>query len=99
MDDTTGDISLKAATEELLKTQIFCNIARRNSPDFAQKLAIWLVRYILMISSMKESLQINLETILMNLHGDRLKRILKITEKTFHSMQEQEREKYNRYIW
>jgi hypothetical protein len=99
MDDATGEISLKAATEELLRTQIFRNIARRNSTDFAQKLAIWLVRYILMISSMKESLQINLETILINLHGDRLKRILQITEKTFHTVQEQEREKYNRYIW
>jgi len=80
MDDTTGEISIKAARKELLETSIFRNIARRNSPDFAQKLAIWLIRYVLMISSMKESLEINLETILMNLHGDRLKRILQITE-------------------
>jgi hypothetical protein len=99
MEETQGDISIKAATEELLNTQIFRNISRRNSQDFAQKLAIWLVRYILMISSMKESLQINLETILMNLHGDRLKRILDITQKTFHSVKKQESEKYNRYIW
>jgi hypothetical protein len=99
MDDTTGEISIKAATKELLETSIFRNIARRNSPDFAQKLAIWLIRYVLMISSMKESLEINLETILMNLHGDRLKRILQITEKTFESVQKEERDKYNRYIW
>ena len=99
MDDTTGEISIKAARKELLETSIFRNIARRNSPDFAQKLAIWLIRYVLMISSMKESLEINLETILMNLHGDRLKRILQITEKTFESVQKEERDKYNRYIW
>jgi hypothetical protein len=99
MDDTTTDISIKEATQELLNTRIFRNIARRNSPDFAEKLAIWLIRYILMISSMKESLEINLETILLNLHGDKLERILQLTEKTFQSVQHQESEKYNRYIW
>ena len=99
MEDNTTDISIKTATEELLNTQIFRNIAQRNSPDFAQKLAIWLIRYLLMISSMKESLKLNLETILLNLHGEKLKKILQITEKTFDSVQQEERDKYNQYIW
>ena len=99
MEDDTTDLSIKAATEELLNTRIFRNIAQRNSPDFAQKLAIWLIRYLLMISSMKESLKLNLETILLNLHGDKLKKILQITENTFNSVQQEERDKYNRYIW
>jgi hypothetical protein len=94
------DISIRNATEELLQTSIFKNVSRRNSPDFAKKLAIWLVRYVLIISSMKESLRTNLETILLNLHGDdRFKKIVAITEKTFHSVREQEADKYNRYIW
>ncbi len=99
MEDNTTDLSIKAATEELLNTRIFRNIAQRNSPDFAQKLAIWLIRYLLIISSMKESLKLNLETILLNLHGEKLKKILQITEKTFDSVQQEERDKYNQYIW
>lgn len=94
-----ADVSIKKATEELLETNIFKNVSRRNSPDFAKKLAIWLVRYILVISSMRESLQANLENILLNLHGDKFKKIVTITEKTFHSVQKQDSEKYNRYIW
>ncbi|MFO8078014.1 MAG: hypothetical protein R6U21_05180 [Thermoplasmatota archaeon] len=94
-----ADISIKRATEELLETSIFKNVSRRNSPDFAKKLAIWLVRYILIISSMKESLRTNLENILLNLHGDRFKKIVSITEKTFHSVKHQDTEKYNHYIW
>jgi hypothetical protein len=99
MEDNTTDISIKAATEELLNTRIFRNIAQRNSPDFAKKLAIWLIRYLLMISSMKEALKLNLETILLNLHGEKLKKILQITEKTFNSVQQEERDKSNQYIW
>ena len=54
MVDSTN-ISVKQATDELLQTGIFKNIAKRNSQSFAQKLAIWLVRYLLVISSMNES--------------------------------------------
>jgi len=97
MSDST-DISVKQATEELLCTSIFRNIARRNSISFAQKLAIWLVRYLLVISSMNESLQITLEQILMNLHGDRFKRIVDISEKGFHQ-QHNEMRKCDYYIW
>ncbi len=98
--DEEADISIRNATEELLQTSLFKNVSRRNSPDFAKKLAIWLVRYILIISSMRESLRTNLETILLNLHGDdRFKKIIAITEKTFHSVKEREADKYNHYIW
>lgn len=97
MSDST-DISVKQATEELLHTSIFKNIARRNSTTFAHKLAIWLIRYLLVISSMNESLQITLEQILMNLHGDRFKKIVNISEKGFHS-NSNETHKYDHYIW
>jgi hypothetical protein len=97
MVDSTN-ISVKQATDELLQTGIFKNIAKRNSQSFAQKLAIWLVRYLLVISSMNESLQITLEQILMNLHGDRFKRIVDISEKGFHQPQK-ETHKYDHYIW
>jgi hypothetical protein len=91
-------ISVKEATEELLKTSIFKNIIKRNNKNFAEKLAIWLVRYILIASSMNESLNINLEQILMNLHGERFKQIISLTEKTFNSVK-RDTEKYDRYIW
>ncbi|MCK5030459.1 MAG: hypothetical protein KAR64_03240, partial [Thermoplasmatales archaeon] len=66
MKDNNGDISIKEAMDELLETSIFKNITKRNDERFSKKLAIWLVRYILVISSMKESLRIDLETVLLN---------------------------------
>jgi hypothetical protein len=92
------DISVKQATEELLRTSIFRNIAKRNTASFAQKLAMWLVRYLLVISSMSESLHISLEQVLMNLHGDRFKKIVDITEKGFQQ-KKCESHKYDHYIW
>ena len=92
------NVSVKNATDELLETSIFKNVARRTNKNFAQKLAMWMVRYILIISSMNESLKINLETILLNLHGEKLKKIVRITEKTFHNAKEGT-EKYDTYIW
>jgi len=91
-------ISIKELIDELLETSIFKNIAKRNDKNFAQKLAVWLVRYILVISSMNESLKINLETVLFNLHGERFRKILEITEKTFLTVK-QDGDKYNKYIW
>jgi hypothetical protein len=92
------DISIKKAIDELLETSIFKKIAIRNDRDFAQKLAIWLVRYILVISSMNESLKINLETILFKLHGEKFRKIIDITRRTFNTVHE-EAERSNRYIW
>jgi hypothetical protein len=92
------DITLKQAQMELLQTSIFKNISRRTNIKFAEKLAIWLVRYILIISSMNESLNINLEQILLNLHGDRLNKIISITNNTINQVND-DSEKYDKYIW
>ena len=93
-----GSPSIKKAIDELLETSIVKEISRRNNKDFAQKLAVWLVRYILMISSMNESLKIDLEEVLFNLHGEKFRKILEVTEKTFHKMKK-DAERYDRYIW
>ena len=63
-----------------------------------KKLAMWLVRYILIVSSMNESLHINLEQILMNLHGDRFKKIINITDKSLGSIKKDDDE-CGKYIW
>ena len=91
-------VSIKKAINDLLETSIFKEIAKRNSDDFAQKLAIWLVRYILVVTSMNESLKIGLDEALLNLHGDKLKKILEVTEKTFHDVKG-DTEETNNYIW
>ena len=93
-----GSPSIKNVIDDLLETSIFKEISKRNNKDFAQKLAAWLVRYILMISSMNESLKIDLEEVLFNLHGEKFWKILKVTEKTFHILKK-DAERYNRYIW
>jgi hypothetical protein len=93
-----GSPSIKKAIDELLETGIFKVIAKRNSEEFAKKLAVWLVRYILMASSMNESLKIDIEEILFNLHGEKFRKILEITEKTFQ-ITKNNTDKYNRYIW
>ena len=90
--------SIKKAIDDLLETIIIKEISKRNNKDFAEKLAIWLVRYILIISSMNESLNIDLEEVLINLHGKNFKRILEITEQTFNKMKKDE-ENFNKYIW
>ena len=90
--------SIKKAIDDLLETSIIKEISKRNNKDFAQKLAIWLVRYILIISSMNESLKIDLEEVLLNLHGKNFRKILEITEETFNKMMK-DAESYNRYIW
>ena len=94
----SSDVTLKQATNELLQTSIFKNISKRTDDRFAEKLAIWLVRYILIISSMNQSLHINLEQILLNLHGDRLKKIVHLTNKTIETVSN-DSDKYNNYIW
>ena len=91
------NVSLKKAIDELLETSIFKEVLRRNNKEFAEQLAVWLVRYILVVTSMNESLKIGLEEALFKLHGEKFQQILKITEKTFHTVSENE--KYNNYIW
>lgn len=96
--EETGNTSIKKAIEDLLETSIFREISKRNNKDFANKLAIWLVRYILMISSMNESLKIELEEVLLNLHGENFRKILEITEETFNKLKK-DQERSNKYIW
>jgi arginyl-tRNA synthetase len=93
------NISIKEIIDELLETSIFKNIAKRNDKNFAQKLAIWFVRYILVISSMNESLKIDLEEILLDLHGEKFREILEITEKVFIVINEDSNHTtYSKYI-
>jgi diketogulonate reductase-like aldo/keto reductase len=92
------NISIKQAIDELLETNIFKKVAKRNNRDFAQKLAMWLVRYILVISSMNEYLKINLEVVLLKLHGEKFKKILEVTDRTFNVVYE-DSDNYNKYIW
>ena len=96
--EESKDISIKQATQELLHTAIFINISKRTNEMFAQKLAFWLVRYILLISSMNESLNINLDQILANLHGERLKKIVSITNNSVNSTHK-ESNNSDYYIW
>jgi len=50
----------------------------------------------LVISSMKESLRIDLESVLLNLHGEKFRKIIEITEKSFHNAEDTN--KYDSYI-
>ena len=97
MIENNRDISIKEAINDLLETSIFKNITKRNDEAFAKKLAIWLIRYILVISSMKESLRIDLESVLINIHGEKLRKIIEITDKAFHNTEENTSE-YDSYI-
>ena len=92
------DISIKQAIDELLQTNLFKNIEKRNNRQFAEKLAIWLLRYIIVVSSMKEALKIDLESVLLNIHGERFKQILEITERTFQQKRMSD-DNYQSYIW
>lgn len=84
------EVSIKESVDELLDTKIFKTIEERNGEKFAMKLAFWFVRYILMISSMRETLGINFESILIKLHGeDNFNRILELTENMFFKIYEQ----------
>jgi hypothetical protein len=74
------NISIKEIMNNLLETSIFRNIAQRTNEEFVQKLAVWLIRYVMFIVSMNESLGINLEEILFNLHGENFRRILEVIE-------------------
>jgi len=101
MDDQ--NIPIKKIIDEFLETSIFKEISKRNGKTFSHHLAVWLVRYLLIIASMEESLHLGLEKILSNLHGKKYKKILEITQQSFTNVsQEQDQkndEEQNRYIW
>ncbi len=78
-------VSIKKAVEDLLQTHIFRELSKGNDPEFTKQLALWLVRYILVVASMKNSFKISFEETLLNLHGEKYRKIIEITDKTFHS--------------
>jgi hypothetical protein len=96
---TEQSVSIKKIIDELLQTSIFKEISKRNGQEFSQHLALWLVRYILVIASMEESLKIGLDKILFNLHGKKYKKILEITQRTFTTIAQDEEDPHNKYIW
>jgi hypothetical protein len=83
MEKNIPDLPINECIDELLKTRIIQYIAIRNNENFAQRLVAWLIRYILIVSSMSESLDINLEEVLYYINGNKYKEILEITENIF----------------
>lgn len=80
-------VSIKKAIDELLQTHLFKELSKGNDPEFTKQLALWLVRYILVLASMKNSFKISFEETLFNLHGERYRKIIEVTEKTFQNKQ------------
>lgn len=80
-------VSIKKAIDELLQTHLFKELSKGNDPEFTKQLALWLVRYILVLASMKSSFKISFEETLFNLHGERYRKIIEVTEKTFQNKQ------------
>jgi hypothetical protein len=90
-------VSIKKAIDDLLQTHIFKELSKQNDPEFTRQLALWLVRYILVLASMKNSFKISFEETLLNLHGEKYRKIIEITDKTFQS-KHAETENDNSYI-
>jgi hypothetical protein len=78
-------VSIKKAIDDLLQTHIFKELSKGNDPEFTQQLALWLVRYILVVASMKNSFKISFEETLLNLHGEKYRKIIEITDRSFHN--------------
>lgn len=91
------NVTIKKAIDDLLQTHIFKELSKQNDPEFTRQLALWLVRYILVLASMKSSFKISFEETLLNLHGDNYRKIIEVTNKTFQSKQDQT-ENDNTYI-
>jgi hypothetical protein len=96
---TENNVSIKTIIDELLETNIFKEISKRNGKEFGQQLALWVVRYILVIASMDESLKNGLDKALLNLHGKKYKMVLEITQKIFDDSVQNEGDKQDKYIW
>lgn len=80
-------VSIKKAIDDLLQTHIFKELSKQNDPEFTRQLALWLVRYILVLASMKNTFNISFEETLLNLHGEKYRKIIEITDKTFQNKQ------------
>jgi hypothetical protein len=92
------NVSIKMIIDELLVTNIFKEITKRNGKEFSQQLACWIVRYLLVIASMDESLKIGLDKTLSELHGKKYKKVLEITQKIFENSVRSEEDKRDTYI-
>jgi len=92
------NVSIKMIIDELLVTNIFKEITKRNGKEFSQQLACWIVRYLLVIASMDESLKIGLDKALFELHGKKYRKVLEITQKIFENFVQSEADKRDTYI-
>jgi hypothetical protein len=92
------NVSIKRIIDELLETNIFKEIAKRNGAEFSQQLACWIVRYLLVIASMDESLKIGLDNVLFELHGKKYRKVLEITQKIFENSDQNDAENKDSYI-
>jgi len=92
-----GNVSIKMIIDELMLTNIFKEITKRNGKQFSEQLAGWIVRYLLVIASMDESLKIGLDKALLNLHGKKYRKVLEITQKIFDTSGQTE-DKRDSYI-
>lgn len=92
------NVSIKMIIDELMVTNIFKEITKRNGKEFSLQLACWIVRYLLVIASMDESLKIGLDKALLELHGKKYKKVLEITQKIFENSVQSETDKRDTYI-
>jgi hypothetical protein len=90
-------VSIKKAIDDLMQTHIFKELAKHNDPEFTRQLALWLIRYILVLVTMKSSFKISFEETLLNLHGESYQKIIEVTNQTFQNKQDQP-ENDNTYI-
>ena len=95
---TEGNVSIKNIIDELMHTNLFKEITKRNGKEFSEQLACWIVRYLLVIASMDESLKIGLDKTLFELHGKKYKKVLEITQKIFEASVQNEADKRDTYI-
>ena len=92
MIENNDNISIRELINDIQNTKIFHEIIKRNGEEFALEFAFWIVRYILVITSMNETLRLDLELILKNFHGEKYKDILEITNKVFHIVNEERKQ-------
>ena len=95
---TENNVTIKMIIDELLETSIFKEIVKRNGKDFGQQLACWIVRYLLVIASMDESLKLGLDKTLTELHGKKYRKVLEITKKIFENAVQNQQDAHDSYI-
>ena len=66
--------------DEILETELFKKISKTNDKDFALRLALWLIRYVLVVSSLDKIMENDLEETLIQIHEDTFKKILEFRQ-------------------